>query len=244
MSLDFQKIPRHIAIIMDGNGRWAKRRMLPRIVGHRRGVETVDMIVTACRDLGVRYLTLYAFSMENWARPQGEINALMKLLREFLRKNRKKMIENQIRFETIGDVSRLPKFVQDELRETKRATAHLSQMVLVLALSYSGRDEIVRAVNAILREKEKGDFRDPYILPEDFYRYLDTKEIPDPDLLIRTSGEYRISNFLLWQAAYTEFYFVDKPWPDFNRHDLMEAMAWYQKRERRFGMTSEQVQAL
>ncbi|MBI1908741.1 MAG: isoprenyl transferase [Deltaproteobacteria bacterium] len=241
MDLDFKKLPQHIAIIMDGNGRWAKRRDLPRIEGHRRGVNAVDEIVTDCRELGVRYLTLYSFSMENWGRPRDEIEALMELLKEFLIGKREKMIKNEIRFETIGDIARLPDFIRREISITKEATASLNKMVLTLALSYSARDEIIRAVNALIKEKGSGRFKDDFISQERFASYLDTREMPDPDLLIRTSGEKRISNFLLWQTAYTELYFSDVLWPDFNREELRRILEVYQTRERRFGKTSEQV---
>jgi undecaprenyl diphosphate synthase len=238
---DLKKLPQHIAIIMDGNGRWAKGRGLPRIEGHRRGSEVVDEITTACRELGVRYLTLYAFSMENWARPKDEITALMALLKEFLINKRPKLLKNEIRLLSIGDVERLPPDVLKTLRETEDATAHLDKMFLILALSYSARDEIMRAVNALLKEKETGEFRDNFISTGRFSDYLDTAGIPDPDLLIRTSGERRISNFLLWQSAYTELYFPETHWPDFNREELLKAIDEYQRRERRFGKTSEQI---
>ncbi|HEX5037398.1 MAG TPA: isoprenyl transferase [bacterium] len=241
MTQDLKKLPQHIAIIMDGNGRWAKGRGLPRIEGHRRGSEVVDEITTACRELGVRYLTLYAFSMENWARPKDEITALMALLNEFLVNKRPKLLKNEIRLLSIGDVERLPPDVLKTLRETEAATAHLDKMFLILALSYSARDEIMRAVNALLKEKERGEFRDNFISTGRFSDYLDTAGIPDPDLLIRTSGERRISNFLLWQSAYAELYFPETHWPDFNRDELLKAIDEYQRRERRFGKTSEQI---
>jgi undecaprenyl diphosphate synthase len=241
MTSDLKKLPQHIAIIMDGNGRWAKERGLPRIEGHRRGSEVVDEIVTASRDLGVRYLTLYAFSMENWARPKDEIAALMALLKDFLINKRPKLLKNEIRLLSIGDVERLPADVLKTLRETEEATRGLDKMFLILALSYSARDEIVRVVNELLKEKERGDFRDNFISVERFSDYLDTAGIPDPDLLIRTSGERRISNFLLWQSAYTELYFCETLWPEFNREELVRAIGEYQRRERRFGKTSEQI---
>lgn len=243
MNPDLKKLPQHIAIIMDGNGRWARERGLPRVEGHRRGSEVVDDIVTVCRDLGIRYLTLYAFSMENWARPKDEIVALMSLLKEFLISKRNKLIQNEIRLVSIGDIERLPQDVQRVLKDTEEVTRGFDKMHLNLALSYSARDEIVRAVNALLKEKEKGEFRDSYISVERFSEYLDTTGMPDPDLLIRTSGERRISNFLLWQAAYTELYFSETPWPDFNKAELFKAIGEYQSRERRFGRISEQVQA-
>ena len=242
MNPDLKKLPQHIAIIMDGSGRWARAKGLPRIEGHRRGSEVVEEIVTACRDLGIRYLTLYAFSMENWARPKDEITALMALLKEFLIIKREKLLKNEIRLVSIGDVERLPPPVLQVLRETEEATLHLDKMFLNLALSYSARDEVVRAVNQLLKEKERGEFRDDYISVERFSGYLDTAGMPDPDLLIRTSGERRISNFLLWQSAYTELYFSETLWPEFGKEELFRAIEEYQTRERRFGRISEQVQ--
>ncbi len=243
MNPDLKKLPQHIGIIMDGNGRWARDRGLPRIEGHRRGREIVDEVVMCCRELGVRVVTLYAFSMENWARPKDEIHALMGLLKEFLVSKRAKLIKNEIRLVSIGDLDRLPPDVLQVLRETETLTRHLDKMILNLALSYSARDEIIRAINALLKEKENGKFQDSYISVERFSGYLDTAGMPDPDLLIRTSGERRISNFLLWQCAYTELYFCEKPWPDFTREDLYQAIGEYQTRERRFGKISEQIES-
>ncbi|MBI2068306.1 MAG: di-trans,poly-cis-decaprenylcistransferase [Deltaproteobacteria bacterium] len=228
---------------MDGNGRWAKARGLPRIEGHQQGAERVDEIVTVCRELGVRYLTLYAFSMENWARPKDEIAALMMLLKHFLVTKREKLLKNEIRLVSIGDTERFPPDVLQTLRETEEMTQSCTRMVLNLALSYSSRDEVIRAINTILKEKEKGTFRDNFISVERFSDYLDTSGMPDPDLIIRTSGENRISNFLLWQAAYAELYFTETPWPDFGREGLYKAIGDYQSRERRFGKTSEQVRS-
>ncbi len=241
--MDLKKLPQHIAIIMDGNGRWAKLKGLPRVEGHRQGSENVDEIVTACRDLGIRYLTLYAFSMENWARPKDEIAALMALLKEFLLSKRDKLVKNEIRLLSIGDVERLPADVLAVLRETERITSGFDKMNLVLALSYSSRDEIVRAVHEILKEKESGALKDSFISVENFSRYLDTAGMPDPDLLIRTSGEHRISNYLLWQSAYTELYFTETNWPDFHRENLLKAIEEYQGRERRFGKTTDQLKS-
>ena len=241
MNPDLKKIPQHIAIIMDGNGRWAQEKGMPRIEGHRQGSEVVDEITEACRELGVRYLTLYAFSMENWQRPKDEISALMSLLKEFLISKREKLIKNEIRLLSIGDVERLPADVYDVLKSTEKATEHLDKMFLILALSYSSRDEIVRAINEILKEKETGHFQDNFISVDRFSHYMDTGAIPDPDLLIRTGGEHRISNFLLWQAAYAELFFSDIHWPDFHKEALYQVIQEYQKRERRFGKTSEQI---
>ncbi|MBI2980774.1 MAG: isoprenyl transferase [Deltaproteobacteria bacterium] len=241
MNLDLKKLPQHIAIIMDGNGRWAKARGLLRIDGHHRGADRVDEIVTCCRELGIRYLTLYAFSMENWARPKLEIHALMALLKEFLTIKRDRLVKNEIRLVSIGDVERLPPEVLETLRETERLTSGFDKMVLNLALSYSARDEIMRAVNNLLREKEEGTFRDSFISVDRFHEYLDTAGMPDPDLVVRTSGEHRISNFLLWQSAYSELYFTDTCWPEFGREGLCQAIEEFQRRERRFGRTSEQL---
>ena len=243
MTPELKKLPQHIAIIMDGNGRWAKDKGLPRVEGHRQGSDNVDEIVTACREIGVRYLTLYAFSMENWARPKDEIAALMLLLKEFLLSKREKLIKNEIRLLSIGDVERLPADVLSVLRETESMTSGFDKMHLVLALSYSARDEIVRAVHSILKEKESGQLKDSFISVENFSRYLDTTGIPDPDLLIRTSGEHRISNYLLWQSAYTELYFTDTNWPDFHKENLLLAIQEFQKRERRFGKTTDQIKS-
>lgn len=239
--LDLKKLPRHVAIIMDGNGRWAKNKDLPRIEGHRRGSETVEEIIEVCRELGIPYLTLYAFSMENWARPKDEVDALMSLLKEFLQVKRKKLIDNEIRLETIGDTSRLPKDVLDILGETKRQTAHFDKMVLCLALSYGARDEIVRAVKKVLRDCGQGHLVSTDLCEDIFAEYLDTCFMPDPDLLIRTSGESRTSNFLLWQTAYSEFIFTDTLWPDFHKENLIDMLYQYQQRERRFGQTSDQL---
>jgi undecaprenyl diphosphate synthase len=230
-------IPRHIAIIMDGNGRWALDHGLPRAEGHGRGAQTIETIVEAARDRGIKYLTLYAFSEENWKRPEDEVFALMYLLKEFLVTKRAKMIEQGIVFNTIGDISKLPSELQDEISKTKAATKNGKVMTLIVALSYGARQEICRAVNEII---EEGDIP---VTPEAITRKLDTGEFPDPDLLIRTSKEYRISNFLLWQLAYTELYFTDILWPDFSPQRLDDAISEYQNRERRFGMTSEQIRS-
>ncbi|MFB3924964.1 MAG: isoprenyl transferase [Syntrophales bacterium] len=239
--IDPAKLPRHIAIIMDGNGRWAKKNALRRIAGHRAGVKAVRTVVTACREMGIRYLTLYAFSVENWLRPQKEVNALMTLLGEYLEKELPTMLKNNIRLTTIGNVDVLPQKVREILIDSIEETSRNNGMVLNLALSYSGRDEIVRAVRKIMRDAGEKSFDPDEITMQTFSGYLDTSGIPDPDLLIRTSGEYRLSNFLLWQTAYTEFYFTDVLWPDFSRQDLNKAILDYQKRERRFGLTSDQL---
>jgi len=236
-----EKLPRHVAIIMDGNGRWARQKSLNRIEGHIRGIEAVRAVVTTCRELGIKCLTLYSFSIENWRRPESEISALMGLLQTYLRKELREMLENNIRLKAIGDLDSLPPDALRTLVETMEKTAHSDGMVLTLALSYSGRNEIIRVFRRLMADVQKGEIRPEQISEETFSRYLSPDGIPDPDLLIRTSGEYRISNFLLWQIAYTEIYVTDTLWPDFGREDLIKALLNYQARERRFGLTSEQM---
>jgi undecaprenyl diphosphate synthase len=240
-NIDQNNLPRHIAIIMDGNGRWACRHSMGRIRGHRKGVQAVRTVVTVCRELGIKYLTLFAFSSENWGRPDDEVGALMSLLEEFLEKEAPTFQKQSIRLTTIGDIDRLYPPVQTKLREVKKLTENNDHMVLNLALSYGSRDEIIFAVKKMIADSREGKI-DVHDINQDLVgRYLFTADIPDPDLLIRTSGEYRISNFLLWQLAYTELYFTDVLWPDFSREDLLKAIAVYQQRERRFGLTSEQI---
>ncbi|MDI6776508.1 MAG: isoprenyl transferase [Syntrophales bacterium] len=238
---DLKKLPRHIAIIMDGNGRWAKKHALGRISGHRKGAEAVRVTVRTCREIGIEYLTLYAFSVENWLRPREEVEGLMNLLGEFLHSELREMLDNDIRLTAIGNIEALREPLKNILRKTMEATAHNRGMIFNLALSYGGRDEIVEAVRKILKDSETDRITSFQVTKELFSRYLQTSHMPDPDLLIRTSGEYRLSNFLLWQTAYTELYFTDVLWPDFGRGDLLEAIAEYQARERRFGLTSEQL---
>lgn len=242
--IDREKLPSHIAIIMDGNGRWARKKFLNRISGHMKGVDAVREVVTACRELGIKALTLYAFSEENWKRPREEVTALMGLLKKYLRKEQEEMLKNQIRLRVIGRIEDLPPGVQKTLRETIEKTTHCEGMILNLALSYSGRSEILHAVEGILSDFQEGRIKREEINSERFSQYLWTRDLPDPDLLIRTSGECRISNFLLWQIAYTELYVTDTLWPDFDREELLKAIADYQSRERRFGMTSEQINGL
>jgi undecaprenyl diphosphate synthase len=239
--IDKEKLPRHIAIIMDGNGRWAKKKNLNRISGHIKGVDAVREIVTACRELGIKVLTLYAFSIENWRRPKDEVTALMGLLKDYLLKEREEMVQNNIRLSAIGRLEDLPLDVQNTLRETMKRTEQGNEMVLNLALSYGGRSEILHAIQGILSDFQKGEVKPEEINLQRFSQYLWTRGIPDPDLLIRTSGEFRISNFLLWQIAYTELYVTETLWPDFDRKELLKAIADYQSRERRFGLTSEQL---
>jgi undecaprenyl diphosphate synthase len=236
-----EKLPRHIAVIMDGNGRWAKKNRLKRVKGHERGAVSVRTVVKTCRELGIQYLTLYAFSVENWQRPRSEISALTVLLEKYLRSELDEMKETGIRLMTIGDTEKLAKKVRDLLRRAIEETSENNGMVLNLALSYGGRDEIIHAVNEILRDSRSTDITERTITKDSFSHYLYTADIPDPDLLIRTSGETRLSNFLLWQLAYTELYFTDVLWPDFSKDDLIEAILDYQRRERRFGLISDQL---
>jgi len=242
--IDKDNLPHHIAIIMDGNGRWAKKKSLSRISGHMKGVDAVREVVTACRELGIKVLTLYAFSIENWRRPKDEVAALMGLLKEYLLKERKEMLQNNIRLCVIGRLEDLPPDVRDTLKETIQVTEHCNGMILNLALSYGGRAEILHAAKGIVSDLQKGKIKLEEITEQRFSQYLWTWGIPDPDLLIRTSGELRISNFLLWQIAYTELYVTETLWPDFDRKELVKAIADYQARERRFGLTSEQLNGM
>jgi len=230
-----RRIPRHIAIIMDGNGRWAIENDMPRAEGHRRGAERIEMIVEACKERNVKYLTLYAFSEENWNRPGDEVLALMQLLRHYLVSKRGGMIKKGIRFRVIGDIERLPAKLKRDIKETEEATKSGNKINMIVALSYGGRQEICRAAKSLI-DKGVGE-----VTPDIFMNELDTADMPDPDLLIRTSGEFRISNFLLWQLAYAELYFTEKLWPDFDEEELDKAIDSFSARERRYGMTSEQA---
>jgi len=235
------RIPQHVAIIMDGNGRWAKQHGLQRMFGHKQGVKTVHEITTAAAKMGIQYLTLYAFSTENWNRPKEEVDALMALLVETIRQETPTLMNNNVRLMTIGDLSRLPEATRKKFEECLQQTSHNTGLRLVLALSYSSRWEIIHAMQQAARDAQDGK-TDPAQINEDTVsNYMTTAGMPDPDLLIRTSGEYRISNFLLWQLAYSELYFTDKLWPDFCVEDFYAAIVDYQHRERRFGKTSEQV---
>jgi undecaprenyl diphosphate synthase len=234
-------IPNHIAIIMDGNGRWAKKRSLPRVAGHHEGVNSVRDIVEACGQVGVKYLTLYTFSTENWNRPKEEVSILMRLLLSSLHDECDNLHKNNVRLKTIGDFSSLPQDVQDEFLDAIELTKNNTGLTLVLALSYSGRWDIADAMKKIAEEVKKGKLLPEKITDEVIANNLATKGIPDPDLLVRTSGELRISNFLLWQLAYSEMYVTDIFWPDFRRKQLYEAIASFQNRERRFGKVSEQI---
>lgn len=237
--IDKEKLPRHIAIIMDGNGRWAKARHLPRVEGHRNAVKTVRDVVEACGELEIEALTLYAFSTENWKRPGFEVRALMRLLREQLRKQTEELNENNVQLRVIGQIDRLPKTVRRELENSIELTKNNTGLVLNLALNYGGRQEIVQAVHKIAYAVKNGSLGLDEINEEQFANCLYTSNLPDPDLLIRTSGEMRISNFLLWQLAYSELYITPVLWPDFTRRDLFIAIVDYQKRNRRFGGLDE-----
>ncbi|MCD5397568.1 isoprenyl transferase [candidate division NPL-UPA2 bacterium] len=233
--LDRAKLPRHVAIIMDGNGRWAKDRGLPRIAGHREGVNSVREIVRISGDMGIEVLTLYAFSVENWKRPRRQVNALMRLLQEFLRKERLRLNKNRVKLKAIGRLKELPPGVQEALEMTIKSTAKNEGLLLNLALNYGGRNEIVDAARDLVSDVQKGIRRIEEINEETFPEYLYTSGLPDPDLLIRTSGEYRLSNFLLYQLSYSEIWFTLVHWPDFKRKHFLEALLDYQNRERRFG---------
>jgi undecaprenyl diphosphate synthase len=236
------EIPGHVAIIMDGNGRWAKRRGLPRIAGHHEGVNSVRDIVEACGQLGVKYLTLYAFSTENWNRPEDEVSLLMRLLLKALRDERDRLHQNEVQLKAIGDIAALPRDVQDELLDAIEMMKQNTGLTLILALSYSGRWDIARAMRRIVDDVRSGVLITEQVCEELISKYLSTKDFPDPDLMIRTSGETRISNFLLWQLAYSEIVISDVYWPDFRRQQLYDAIGDFQRRERRFGKTSEQIQ--
>jgi len=233
--LDPEKMPVHVAVIMDGNGRWAKKRLLNRVRGHERGADVVREIVTVSREIGLAYLTLYAFSTENWARPKAEVGALMGLLKRFLREERPTMMENRIRFNTIGETHRLPQDVQDAIQEVREATAEHDAMVLTLALSYGGRAEITAGMRRLAAEIAAGRLGPESVTEDRIAASLFTHNMPDPDLMIRTSGEQRISNFLLWQLAYAELMFTETLWPDFGRDEFISMIRDYQGRQRRFG---------
>ena len=237
-------LPRHIAIVMDGNGRWAKRRGLPRIEGHRKGADSVREVVRACREIGIKALTLYAFSSQNWDRPVDEVRALMELLRDYLIGEREEILGNGIRLITIGDESRLPELVREPLDALKRDSAANTGMTLCLALSYGGREAIIDACRTLADDLRAGRIRLHDINTLSFSEALSTRGLPELDLVIRTSGEQRLSNFLLGEAAYAEMYFTETLWPDFGRMELNSAIAIFQSRERRFGLTSEQIRLL
>ena len=239
--IDPKRLPRHIAIIMDGNGRWAKKNMLPRVAGHRRGVKTVDKIVTLCTEMHIEALTLYSFSDENWNRPRPEIDALMKILDQYLNKELERMKRENIRFNTIGRIHELPHAIQKLIRHAEDYTRSNEGLILTLALSYGGRQEIVDAVKKIAKQVQEGSLLiediDFPVLESSLY----THDLPEPDLLIRTSGEKRISNFLLYQMAYTELHYTQVLWPEFEEDDLLKAIIDFQSRERRFGLIGDQI---
>lgn len=238
--IEKDRLPRHVAVIMDGNGRWAQRRGLSRLEGHRRGKEAVRNIVDASREIGLSYLTLYAFSSENWHRPAQEVRALMGLLNRYLRTELRRMMRYNIRLQSVGDLERLPANVRKSLLDVIAATKENTGLTVVLAISYGAREEIVAAVQALAEAVRTGQLDPQAIDEQTIGNMLWTADIPDPDLLIRTSGEFRISNFLLWQLAYTELYVTETLWPDFDRDAFLQALAEYQSRERRFGRTAEQ----
>ena len=237
--IDLNNLPQHIAVIMDGNGRWAKKQGAKRIFGHRNAVEAVRQTTEACADLGIKHLTLYAFSTENWNRPKIEVRGLMELLVSTIKKETTTLTKNNVRLTSIGDITALPKNCQQELSDSVELTKGNDGLNLILALSYSGRWEIINAIKDLLKDVKKDTIGLEDINYDIFSDYLCTKNIPDPELLIRTSGEMRISNFLLWQIAYTELYITDVLWPDFRKEHLFEALVAYQKRERRFGKVIE-----
>ena len=233
--LDSGSLPAHIAVIMDGNGRWAKSRSLERLEGHRRGVEALETIIRASVNIGIAYLTVFAFSTENWTRPEYEVRGIMMLLKEFLRSRQEELRENGIRFNVVGNLSMLSDDVLAALDEARSLTADCKKMVLTIALSYGGRDEIIRAAKALAADALRGRVDPDSIDEPGFAGYLDTRDLPDPDMLIRTSGEMRISNFMMWQLAYTEIFVTDTLWPDFAPEELVRLIREYQNRDRRFG---------
>ena len=235
------KIPEHIAIIMDGNGRWAKKRLLPRIAGHREGINSVREITKVCGEIGVKYLTLYTFSTENWNRPKKEVSALMSLLLKTINVEIKELHKNNVKFTTIGNLEQLPEPTKKGIKEGVKLTKNNEGLNLILALNYGSRQEILEAVKKVFKEIKDNSFNYKNLNEDIFASFLETKNIPDPDLLIRTSGELRLSNFLLWQSAYTEIYLTETLWPAFRKESLLEAITNYQNRERRFGLVSEQI---
>ena len=233
--MDEKKIPQHVAIILDGNGRWAKKRFLPRNVGHAQGAKTVEQICEDAHDLGIKYLTVYAFSTENWKRSEDEVNALMKLLDKYLKDCLERSSKNNMRVRVIGDISRLSEALQAKIVELEEKSAINTGLNFTVALNYGGRDEMLRGMKKMIQDIEEKKLSIEDVSEEVFSSYLDTKGIPDPDLIIRTSGEQRISNYLLWQIAYSEFYFTDVLWPDFDKKELQKAIDYYAGRDRRFG---------
>lgn len=243
-SINLEKLPKHIAVIMDGNGRWAKEKGKNRVFGHKNGVNAVREVSEACAELGVENLTLYAFSVENWNRPKLEVAALMELLVRTIGSETKTLMKNNIRLRTIGSIETMPKRAQEQLKKVKEATKNNTRLNMTLALSYGGRTEIVDACKKIAEQVKNSEIRPEDITETILNNHLYEPNIPDPELMIRTSGEYRLSNFLLWQSAYTELYFTEEYWPDFNKESLYKAILSFQNRERRFGKTSEQLESL
>ncbi len=233
--MEERKVPRHVAIILDGNGRWAKKRMLPRNAGHAAGSKNVEKICAAAWDMGIEYVTMYAFSTENWSRPKEEVDALMKLLHSYLKDCLKTSKKNNMQVRVIGDISKLDKDLQERIIELERVSAENTGLHFQVALNYGSRDEIKRSIISIANEVKEGSLLPEHITEDIISSHLDTSGIPDPDLMIRTSGEQRLSNYLLWQLAYAEFYFTDVLWPDFSKKDLQKAVEFYQSRDRRFG---------
>ena len=229
------RIPEHVAIILDGNGRWAKKRNMPRNYGHLKGSENVEKVCKAATELGIKYITVYAFSTENWKRPDEEVSALMKLLRNYLKDCVKKANKNNMRIRVIGEISRLDQDIQDAIIELDKVSSTNTGLTLTIAINYGARDEMIRSMKKAMRDVKENKLQIEEFNENLFSNYLDTKDLPDPDLLIRTSGEQRLSNFLLWQLAYTEFYFTDVFWPDFDKEELEKAILYYNKRERRYG---------
>ena len=234
------KIPAHVALILDGNGRWAKKRGLPRQLGHKKGCETLEQVVEDAAQLGIRYLTVYGFSTENWNRPDSEVAALMKLLESYLKNCIRTANKNNMRVRVIGELSRLSESFQKKIQELEEVSAANTGLNLTIAINYGSRDEMLRGMRKMYADLRDGKLQENEIDETHFEAYLDTKDIPDPDLLIRTSGEQRLSNYLLWQLAYSEFYFTEVPWPDFHKEELEKAVEAYNKRDRRFGALSEE----
>lgn len=233
--MEHLNVPQHVTIILDGNGRWAKKKHLPRNMGHVQGSKTVERIIEDAYDLGIKYLTVYAFSTENWKRPKDEVDALMKLLRDYLKNCIKRANKNNMKVRVIGDVSGLSQDLQDKIRQLEEASKDNTGINFTIALNYGSRDEMVRAMKHMAEDIQSGRIQKEDITEASFQNYLDTRDLPDPDLMIRTSGEERLSNFMLWQLAYTEFYFTDVLWPDFNKKELKKAIEYYNGRDRRFG---------
>ena len=234
------KIPEHVAIILDGNGRWAKSKGLPRNAGHTAGAKNVEDICEAAHDMGIKYLTLYAFSTENWNRPEAEVNALMNLLESYLKNCVRTADKNNMRVRVIGEIGRLSEKFQNKIKELEELSSKNTGLNLTIAINYGSRDEMIRAMKHMMEDEKNGVISIDDVTSERFSAYLDTKDLPDPDLMIRTSGEQRLSNYLLWQLAYSEFYFTDVPWPDFKKKELERAVEAYNKRDRRFGGLTEE----